>query len=703
MTVIQILVLLPTGLLAFFLPGYALWSRLRTGGGDQRGLPAVVAILTTSILISGMLGMLLGQLGVFSLVTWSGTLLAFSAILLSGNIMKRNFAWPFKLPRDLQSLLLFAILTIFAAQVLRPFEWVVGGRDPGVYFNTAAQIAINGSILAHDQLMAALPETFFSSLYYAARLPNCQSGLYGVQHLGFYIYDAQRGLVVPQFLHLFPSFMAVFYAAGGPTAALFLTPLLSLISIATVYALTRAVSGWTAAIATGLLLVFNFAQIYFSRGPYPEILMQLLIFAAVLAMIQIIGGQEVRFYGVVFALAVAGLTMTKEEGWVSAFLLAGFAAYTIGRPLITRRFAASICLLVSLGVYSAISSFIFWRRYLSDTIQVFIYGRIAPCLLPTYTFLLIVIGLALLIPVALLFGVLLSRVNLGRVLSIGRARVRKLLTAGLMVSLVGLLLYMYYIRPSGDITGNSWNLIKIGWYVGNMPGLAGGLLGIVLLALKDFRRNKFLVAVFLAYSLFLANALIFPDQPWWARRFIAGIIPLIAIGLGEFTRSLSKLNFRYVKIGRPLAIAFFLVVLVLTAQHLPLIANYVEYRDALQQTDALALQFPANSVILYAANDVYAEWVAVPLRYMHDLNPIPFQRFDQNVMNAVSIWLADGLHVYLLHLPQNQTSQFGNHFVLERIATVTINYELLTGRYGFFPSRTATVKIDYSIIELKSP
>jgi hypothetical protein len=704
-TIVEILFLLPTGLLTFFLPGYAVWSRLGRDGMEPPRLQTALAIATVSVLISGILGMLLAQVGVFSLATWSATVLAFSAVLLSDNFRRRKFPWPFKVSKDRRSLLLFAILAIFAAQVYRPFEWVVGGRDPGVYFNTAAQIAINGSILVHDKLMAALPEASFGSLYYAVK-PNCQSALYGMQHWGFYLYDAQKGLVVPQFLHLFPLLMSIFYAAGGPTAALFLTPLLSLISIATVYAIVRAISGWKAGIATGLLLVFNFAQIYFSRGPYPEILMQLLIFAAILAIIQMLSGHGVRFYGVVFALAVGALTITKEEGWVTAFLLAGFAAYTVGRPLMTRRFAASICLLLALGLYSAVSSFVFWRRYLDDTIRGIVYGRISPCQLPISTFGMVAAGLGLVIPAGLLLGVLLSHVNLGRVLSNRRARIRRMHTMfalGLLVSLIGLLLYTYYVRPSGDITNNSWNLVKIGWYVGNFPGLAGGLLGIVLLAVKDFRRNKFLLAVFLAYSLFLANALIFPDQPWWARRFIAGIIPLIAIGLGEFTRAISNLNFRHVKIGRPLAVAFFLVVIVLTAQHLPLIENYVEYRGALQQTELLALRFPADSVILYPANDGYAEWVVVPLRYMHGLNPVPFQRFDQNVINAVSNWLAEGLHVYLLHVPNNQTSQFGKYFVVEKITTVTLSYELLTGRYGFFPSRAAIVKIDYPIVELKLP
>lgn len=703
MNITSILVLLPTSLLAFFLPGYAVWSRLGRNGEGSQGLLTILPIITVSILISGILGMLLAQLGIFSFVTWSVTVLAFSAILLSRNFIKLEFTSPFKIPRNSYRLLgLFAILTTAAALVFRPFEWIVGGRDPGVYFNTAAQIALNGSILAHDQLMAALPETSFSSLYIAVK-PSCQVTLYGVQHLGFYIYDAPKGFVVPQFLHLFPSVMAIFYAAGGPTAALLLTPLLSLISIATVYALTRQISGWGAAIATGLLLVFNFAEIYFSRGPYPEILMQLLIFAAILAIIQMLDGREVRFYAVVFALAVGGLTITKEEGWVSALLLVGFVAYTIGRPLITRRFTIPVSVLVGLGVYSAISSFIFWRRYLDDTIRGILYGHISPCQLPIQTFAIITTGLALLIPVALLFGVFLSRFSLGRLVSLRRTRLRKELTAGLMISLTGIFLYAYYIRPSGDITNNSWNLIKIGWYVGNMPGLVGGLLGIVLLLMKDWRRNKFVLAVFLAYSLFLANAFIFPDQPWWARRFIAGIIPLVAIGVGEFTRSLSGFSFRRLKAGRPLAIAFFLVVLILTAQHLPLIVNYVEYKDALQQTDALALQFPANSVILYRANDVYAEWVAVPLRYEHALNPIPFQRFDQHVIDAVNTWLTEGLHVYLLHVTENQTSQFRAHFAVQMVNSITLSYVLLTGPYGFFPTRVATVMITYPIIELKSP
>jgi len=706
MTVLQILVLFPTALLAFFLPGYALWSSLRDAD-ESPGMATVLAILTLSILISGISAMLLAQLGIFSLVGWLVTLLVFSLILLSRNLIRREFAWPFRSPADLRGLLVFAVLVVFAAQVFRPSEWIVAGRDPGVYFNTAAQIARNGSILVHDRLMAALPESYLSSLYLVLKTTNCQYGLYGSQHLGFYIYDAQNGLVVPQFLHLFPSLMAVFFAAGGPTAALLLTPLLSLISLATVFAVARTISSWEVGIATVLLLAFNFAEVYFSRGPYPEILMQLLIFGAVLAVMQVVSGHETRFYSVVFAIAVGGLTMTKEEGWVSAFLLAGFAAYTIGRPLLTRRFATSICLLICLGGYSAFSSFVFWRLYMSYTIEGMLFGRIDPCLLPSYTFLLIVIGLAFSVPAALLIGALLPRLSLGRFLSIMQTRLRSTFTTGLIMSLVGILLYGYYVHPSGEIINNSWNLVKLGWYVGNIPGLVGGLIGMVLLVAKDTRRNKFLAAVFIAYSIFLASALITPDQPWWARRFIAGIIPLIAIGVSEFAWAVSKLNFRRVKVGKPLAIVLFLVVLILTARHLPLIENYVEYKGVVQQVDVLALQFPASAVILYSANDVYALWVAPPLRYVHGLNPIPFRRFDQNVVNAVNGWLGEGFHVFLLRVPENQVSQFGMHFVVQKAGSVTISYVQLSGLmtqepYGYFPSNVTTLNITYQIVEVRS-
>ena len=94
-----------------------------------------------------------------------------------------------------------------------PSEYVVGGKDPGVYMNAGVQIAQRRSLVIEDELVSSLPaETrglFFPRHY--------GQPYYSNRFMGFFLINPDLGTVVDQFPHLYPVAVAVGYDMAGLT------------------------------------------------------------------------------------------------------------------------------------------------------------------------------------------------------------------------------------------------------------------------------------------------------------------------------------------------------------------------------------------------------------------------------------------------------------------------------------------------------
>lgn len=705
--------------LALFLPGYALWT-ITCETEARMGLCEVIAIVGSSVVVSGTLAMILAEVGVYSWLGWASILSVFSIFLIWRG-SRGGFA---KLDRTSirDILLLLLVIAVSAWELHRPFESIIGAQDTGVYFNTAVQIALHGTVVARDPVMASLNQTAFTSLYYQ----KCLCGSYGSVQEGFYIANPVQGLIVPQFFYLFPSLMAAFFSSNAPTTMLYFTPILSLISIVTLYVIVREMSGVWAAALSASLLGLNFAQIYFSRAPYSDILLQLLFLSAILAYIKIAKGEHSRFYVVVFGLAVGAMTITKLEGWLGAVVLLCVVALSFRDRILDRSFRPFVILLFFFGFLSGLSTWFFWNDYVYDVaidlragMLRYGLGRVAEVGLFSF-------GMVLAFPVILLTSLSLSPL-LSRICRKVLQRIPRgsRMSGGVLKLMIPLILittalcYGYYLWPHGDITGSSWTLDKLGWYVGNFPGLAAGLVGLVIVGSKQWKRTRAALVLCLMFLGFYIVGTIYADvrvavffgpfQPWWVRRFVALVIPALTIGIGAIVSDISRIQIRKLRIGQPISIGVALLILLLTAQHLPLIQSYVEYDHVTQQVQRVASSIPSGSMILYprecgnAVNSTVCEWIAAPLRFMYGMNPTPFSSVNSEVVRAADLWLAKGNHVYLLQAltdKSNYTSQFTCGFVVGKVTSFEINFVTISGPPGYFPTNSATFSVEYMLYEL---
>src|SRR5262249_461990 len=89
-----------------------------------------------------------------------------------------------------------------------PSEYVIGGKDPGVYLNAGVQIAQRGTLAYHDPVVAAVPASAREMF-----VPQDVNRPYFIapRFMGFFVLDPDRGTVVNQFPHVFPASIAIGY------------------------------------------------------------------------------------------------------------------------------------------------------------------------------------------------------------------------------------------------------------------------------------------------------------------------------------------------------------------------------------------------------------------------------------------------------------------------------------------------------------
>ncbi len=158
-------------------------------------------------------------------------------------------------------------------------EYVIGGKDPGTYMNEGIQIAQRGALVFRDPVVSSVPP-FARDLFFPS---HQRHDYYGTRFMGFFIKNPDSGAVVGQFPHLFPASIAIGYGIDGLNGARRTVGVWAILGILAVYFAGARIAGRTAAGAAAALLSLHVIQVWFSRYPNAEVVMQALLFAALLA------------------------------------------------------------------------------------------------------------------------------------------------------------------------------------------------------------------------------------------------------------------------------------------------------------------------------------------------------------------------------------------------------------------------------------
>lgn len=324
--------------LLFFLPGY-LFSRIFFR--SPRALPAGERLfipVAVSVCITTWLGLTLAEVGAFSLLNLSAIMLL--GCTLSWRLARNKMTvWSVRDARPDWIFLATLALAIFL--FARPAEYVIGNSDAGTYVNTGANIARTGAIAIRDAQVAQLEPDAAKTFYW--QLINPYMLYKQVRLPGFFIADQTEGLVLPQFLHLYPVWLAVWDSLIGVQLGLYATPLIALLGSIAFYLVANELFGKKVARLAFFLLVVTVPQFWFARYPVAEAMTQFLVLTGMYALLRM----------------SRPLDSSQTRGRVTGFaLLAGIA---FGELFLVR--SDSVLFLVPLCLYALGLIFLRkWRR-----------------------------------------------------------------------------------------------------------------------------------------------------------------------------------------------------------------------------------------------------------------------------------------------------------------------------------------------------
>ena len=137
-------------------------------------------------------------------------------------------------------------------------EYVIGGRDPGVYINEGIQIAQSRSLVTVDRVAASVPAATRDLFFPSVQRPS----YYSVRFMGFHLRDPEAGTVTGQFPQGYPVWIAIAYGLDGVTGTRRVIAWWAILGVLTVYFAGRRLIGPLPAAAAAALL---------SRARHPDL------------------------------------------------------------------------------------------------------------------------------------------------------------------------------------------------------------------------------------------------------------------------------------------------------------------------------------------------------------------------------------------------------------------------------------------------
>ncbi len=423
-------------------------------------------------------------------------------------------------------------------------DYLFGDKDPGVYATHAFAIARHGSTEIPDEVGVRL--TGFDGGY-----PQ------GGRFAGYWYSSNDRVAALPQFFHMFPALLASAKLIFGSTAVLQANPIIGIISIGTLTAVTRRAFGIVVAGIAGVVMATNMVNIFFAKWPSTETLAQLVLAGMALLVILAMETNWAPFALLAGVLASISF-LNRPDGVLIVFLAVGAIAFAVATFVDTRLIVAG-----SIGLIAPLP-WVWFQAY--ERNAAYARGNGVPSDR-------VVLALAV---AALVAGFGVRRFAPGflpRLVPRSQAALHRLAVATLLV--VGAWAAFSGLRPRllGETiqrlpnrpelaTLDEVNLRRLFFFF-NPAGLVLFWIGVAVVVVIHRRRNAWvLLAPGLALlPVYIWKARISPRLMWWGRRFVPAIVPVIAIVIAVAAVWLLVRRGRWQGVGRLVAIGCLTLVL----------------------------------------------------------------------------------------------------------------------------------------------
>jgi hypothetical protein len=644
------------GIVLFLLPGLTVLALLRSE--DREALAwdeSLFLAVGLSVSASAWTALVLAELGRFHMVTAALVLAAVCAVALGAR--RGRLGWPRPWPRTLREAAPpLAVLALALAFQAYPSEYVMGGRDPGVYVAAMGTIGRTGAIAWTDPTVLSIPpedrELFFRH--------SDQSDYSWGRFMGFPLERPETGRVVPLFFHLFPAFGAYLFQAMGAKGALATPCVFGVLGTLGFFLAWRRLFGPAPALLGALLLGLNVVQVWFARYPMSEGMTQFLLFLALLAF-RLWEERGSAAFGVLAGAAFGLSVLTRIDSLLVLVPLGLYVAirrahgelpWPALRPLALPFVLLSTHAFVHAAVWSRIYLLdIAKRPYWSQPARVWLLGALG-----VMAVLLLVHRLER--PVVAWMdthGDLLRRTAMGAVVmaALFAYFVRPALSAwaggdgnppGTALPDPGVLRALGYSRLAAH---DAQSFVRLGWFVTPL-GLVLAVLGLLVL-LREWRPAwLFPVLLGLTFAVFYFYKIrVYNDYFFALRRFVPVVLPFV---LGLAALFLCRLA-RAGGARRAVAGALALVLAGLFLKDTWPLRRYRDWNQAVRFVADTARFFgPEDVVIFEQPRSIHL--LSLPLWALHGVNALELARFNPDparLQHLVASWRGRYRNIYFVH------------------------------------------------------
>jgi hypothetical protein len=578
-----------------------------------------------------------------------------------------------------------ALLLLSASRFFPPSEYIIGGKDPGVYVSEGVQIAQRGALSAPDPMVASVPN-FARDLFFPS---EHRSDYYSGRFMGFFIQEPEQGRVIGQFPHLFPASIAIGYGLDRLTGARRTTGVWAILGVLAVYFAGARLLGRAAAAAAAALLALHVIQVWFARYPNAEVVMQPLLFAALLANARAhVDGDA--FFAPIAGLLLGLLLFLRFDAVLGvAGVMGGLALTVVTGGRIRWSF------LITLGVTTFLAGL-----YMLGPMRAYAYLPIVfVSSLPWWQD--AAIGLILTIAVASL--VVGSR---NPTLTAAVRRGAPVITAAIVGAAA--VYALYFRQPGGKLTDyDAFALRTFAYLYFTLPALLAALFGYALVARQRFWRDPALFVTAAIFSLFFFYKIrIVPEQFWMARRFLPVILPAALLFASAAALAGVQSGTRRTRLLRGGLGAVFLVLVGLQYMRVTRpVLSHVEYAGIIPKIEQIAGSIQDTDLVVVEARDASDTHVlGLPLAYIYDRNVLVLRSRvpDKSTFASFLDW-AHTRYSRVLFMGGGGTELLSRRWDVRPVAGERFQVPEYESSRTTYPRSVRRKEFDYSLYEFVPP
>ncbi len=501
----------------------------------------------------------------------------------------------------LSAVLPLTLVLLGFARFFPPSEYVIGGKDPGVYVNAGIQIAQRGAIVVHDPVVSSVPPFARDLFFHSYNQPT----YYSIRFMGFFIQDPVSGTVVSQFPHLFPASIAIGYGIDGLSGARDTTGAWTMLGLLALYFVGARLIGRTAAWAAAAMLGLHVIEVWFSRYPNTEVVMQAFLLAAVLAADRAYAEDDGFFAPISGALLGLLLFLRFDAVLGIGAVVATVALCVCAGGRVRWSFLLALATSTALATAYLLGPM---RAYSEKAVAFF--ANLQPWMAAT------LIAAGILLIAALAVGARLRRLD---------GAVRRFAPAALTAAVFIAAVYALWFRvPAGALAAHDAFALRsfTSFYV-TLPVLLAALAGFGLYARQAFWRAPalFLTAASFAFFFFYKIRIV-PNHFWMTRRYLPIILPCLllfaaGVALGGMRRGPATVRMLRSAIG---LIFVFLIAFHYNRTTQPIL-GHVEYAGVIPRLEKLAGAIGDRDLLLVESrNSSDTHVLGLPLAYIYARN-----------------------------------------------------------------------------------